>query len=168
MFVTLIFGGNQGDREKLISEAILEMAKIGKIVRCSSLYETAPWGFESSDTFYNQVVTYDTKFLPEEILDKCQAVEKKLGRIRSNVQFCSRTMDIDILFYDSQIIDTPRLTVPHPRLAQRNFVLAPLNEIMPNFIHPITRKTISSLFAESPDTLQVSVVAPPTILTQFV
>lgn len=154
MRVTLIFGGNQGDRKALINEAIKEMSSIGKIERCSSLYETAPWGFESSHSFYNQIVTYETDLLPEEVLDKCQATEQKLGRVRSGVQFTSRTMDIDILFCDSQVINTPRLTVPHPRLAQRNFVLAPLNEIMPDFIHPVMHKTMATLFTESTDTLK--------------
>ena len=154
MLVTLIFGGNQGDRKALIGEAITEMSSIGKIERCSSLYETAPWGFESSDSFYNQSVTYETNLHPEEVLDKCQATEQKLGRVRSGTQFCSRTMDIDILFCDSQIINTPRLTVPHPRLAQRNFVLAPLNEIMPAFIHPVSHKTIATLLSECTDTLK--------------
>ena len=94
MLVTLIFGGNQGDRKALLDEAITEMSSIGKIERCSSLYETAPWGFESSDSFYNQIVTYETNLLPEEVLDKCQATEQKLGRVRSGTQFCSRTMDM--------------------------------------------------------------------------
>ena len=89
MLVTLIFGGNQGDRKALIGEAITEMSSIGKIERCSSLYETAPWGFESSDSFYNQIVTYETNLLPEEVLDKCQATEQKLGRVRSGTQFLS-------------------------------------------------------------------------------
>ena len=106
MFVTLIFGGNQGDRKALIREAITEMSSIGKIQHCSSLYETAPWGFESSDSFYNQIVTYETDLLPEEVLDKCQATEQKLGRVRTGTQFCSRTMDIDILFCDSRVINT--------------------------------------------------------------
>ena len=161
MRVTLIFGGNQGDRKALVNEAIKEMSDIGKIERCSSLYETAPWGFESSNSFYNQVVTYETSLSPENVLDKCQEVEKKLGRIRSGVQFCSRSMDIDILFCDSQIINTPRLTVPHPRMTLRNFVLAPLNEIMPDFVHPVTHKTISELFTESPDTLKAEKLSIP-------
>ena len=158
MLVTLIFGGNQGDRKALIGEAITEMSSIGKIELCSSLYETAPWGFKSSDSFYNQIVTYETNLLPEEVLDKCQATEQKLGRVRSGTQFCSRTMDIDILFCDSQIINTPRLTVPHPRMAQRNFVLCPLNEIMPDFIHPVLGKKISELLLESPDTLKTEII----------
>lgn len=154
MEVTLIFGGNQGDRKALIDEAIQKMASIGKIKQRSSLYETAPWGFESPDAFYNQVVIYNTPFTPEEVLQKCQEIEKCLGRKRSGTQFCSRTMDIDILFYDSQIIHTPTLTIPHPRLTQRNFVLAPLNEIMPDFKHPGIGKKISELLKESPDTLE--------------
>jgi len=161
MRVTLIFGGNQGDREALIHEAIKEMSDIGKIKQRSSLYETAPWGFESSDSFYNQIVTYETGLTPEEVLDKCQEVEKKLGRVRSGTQFCSRSMDIDILFCDAQIINTPRLTVPHPRMTLRNFVLAPLNEIMPDFVHPVAHKTISELFTESPDTLKAEKIGNP-------
>ena len=158
MFVTLIFGGNQGDRKALIREAITEMSSIGKIQHCSSLYETAPWGFESSDSFYNQIVTYATDLLPEEVLDKCQATEQKLGRVRTGTQFCSRTMDIDILFCDSRVINTPRLTVPHPRLAQRNFVLAPLNESMPDFIHPVIHKNMTTLLSECTDTLKAEII----------
>ena len=154
MLVTLIFGGNQGDRKALLDEAIKEMSTIGKIEIRSSLYETAPWGFESENPFYNQIVVYNTELTPEEVLDKCQATEKQLGRVRTGTQFTSRTMDIDILFCDSQIINTPRLTVPHPRLAQRNFVLAPLNEIMPAFIHPVIHKTIATLLSECTDTLK--------------
>lgn len=158
MLVTLIFGGNQGDRKALLDEAIKEMSTIGKIEIRSSLYETAPWGFESENPFYNQIVVYNTELTPEEVLDKCQATEKQLGRIRTGIQFTSRTMDIDILFCDSQIINTPRLTVPHPRMAQRNFVLCPLNEIMPDFIHPILGKKISELLLESPDTLKTEII----------
>ena len=138
MFVTLIFGGNQGDRKALIREAITEMSSIGKIQHCSSLYET--------------------DLLPEEVLDKCQATEQKLGRVRTGTQFCSRTMDIDILFCDSRVINTPRLTVPHPRLAQRNFVLAPLNEIMPDFIHPVIHKNMTTLLSECTDTLKAEII----------
>ena len=158
MLVTLIFGGNQGDRKALIDEAVKEMSELGKIETRSSLYETAPWGFESENTFYNQIVTYNTELSPEEVLDKCQQTEQKQGRVRAGVQFCSRTMDIDILFCDSRIIDSPRLTVPHPRMAQRNFVLCPLNEIMPDFMHPVLRKKISELLQESPDTLKTEII----------
>lgn len=158
MLATLIFGGNQGDRKALLDEAIKEMSKIGKIAIRSSLYETAPWGFESENPFYNQIVVYNTELTPEEVLDQCQATEKQLGRVRTGTQFSSRTMDIDILFYGSQIIDTPRLTIPHPRIAQRNFVLCPLNEIMPDFIHPVSGKKISELLLESPDTLKTEVI----------
>ena len=158
MLVTLIFGGNQGDRKALLDEAIKEMSTIGKIEIRSSLYETAPWGFESENPFYNQIVVYNTELTPEEVLDQCQATEQQLGRVRTGTQFTSRTMDIDILFCDSQIINTPRLTVPHPRMAQRNFVLCPLNEIMPDFIHPVLGKKISELLLESPDTLKTEII----------
>ena len=103
MLVTLIFGGNQGDRKALIDEAITEMSSIGKIERCSSLYETAPWGFESSDSFYNQIVTYETNLLPEEVLDKCQATEQKLGQR----QVCSMIFPLSHSGFNSEETRNP-------------------------------------------------------------
>ena len=93
MLVTLIFGGNQGDRKALIGEAITEMSSIGKIELCSSLYETAPWGFKSSDSFYNQIVTYETNLLPEEVLDWMWILNFKLSDYEKNIEY-----KVDALF----------------------------------------------------------------------
>ena len=155
MDVTLIFGSNMGDRKAVIQEAMKQLEEIGKIQKISSLYETAPWGFESPDTFYNQVALYSTCLSAENVLKKCMETERALGRKRSSSQYCSRIIDIDILFYDSCIINTPDLVIPHPRIAERNFVLTPLNEIIPDFIHPLTGKKISEHFTECPDSLLV-------------
>ena len=149
--VTLIFGSNQGDRCALIERAMVLMEVLGEVKCASSLYETEPWGFQAVRLFYNRVVTYFTDFAPEEVLRWCLKTEQRLGRERAGVRYASRTMDIDILFYDSLVLSLPDLIIPHPRIALRNFVLIPLNEIMPDFIHPVSGKKIAELLVESPD-----------------
>lgn len=151
--VVVIFGSNSGNKHDNIEEAIaLLSAKTGDITIASSYYETAPWGFESTEQFLNKVVAFETTLSPEDFLNYCLETEQKLGRIRlPDVRYASRTIDIDILFYDSRIINTPNLTIPHPRLPERNFVLTPLNEIMPAFIHPLLGKRISELAKECED-----------------
>lgn len=157
MKVVIILGSNLGDRKKTIEEATnILVEKTGKLVAVSAFYETEPWGFESLDLFLNQVVVADTRLSPEQILQHCLETETQLGRTRSgSARYASRPIDIDILFCDSLVIDIPGLTIPHPRLQERNFVLAPLNELMPDFIHPVLYQKISALFNASPDTLKV-------------
>ena len=155
MEVTLLFGSNQGDRQALIRQAMQQMTVIGPIKCSSSLYETAPWGFEADNAFYNIAVTYTTALSPTDVLHHCLETEKQLGRTRPAGGYASRTMDIDIILYDQQVISTPELTIPHPRMALRNFVHIPLNEIMPEYIHPVTHRTIASLLQSCPDTLKV-------------
>ena len=152
MKVVLCFGSNLGDREQLIQEAVRRMESIGSLLCVSSLYETAPWGFDSPYPFLNQVAIYSSTRAPQLILQKCLETEAILGRERTGKQYASRTMDIDILLYDSLVIETDELILPHPRLHLRNFVLFPLQEVLPDFIHPIYQKTISVLLAESMDT----------------
>jgi len=147
----LIFGSNLGDREALIREAVSRMEVIGPRLRQSSLYETAPWGFESPHSFLNQVVTYSTDWSPHAILRHCLNTETLLGRQRGTARYSSRTIDIDILLLDTLIINTPDLIIPHPRLHLRNFVLIPLAEILPNFIHPLLQQSISFLLINSND-----------------
>lgn len=158
MKVVIILGSNLGDRGKIIEEATKRLAqKTGKLVVVSSFYETEPWGFESQDLFLNQVAVIETRLSPEQMLQCCLETETELGRTRSgSVRYASRPIDIDILFYDSLVIDVPGLTIPHPRLQERNFVLAPLNELMPDFIHPVLHQKISGLFKTSPDTLKAT------------
>ncbi len=157
MQITVILGSNSGDKFQLIRDALtLLEERAGRIKMISSLYETAPWGFESKEMFINQVAVFETPLLPHAFLQICQETEHALGRIRTaHVRYASRTIDIDILFCESLIIRSPELTVPHPRLQERNFVLVPLEEIMPDFEHPVLHKKISVLLSESPDSLAV-------------
>ncbi|MEG2340643.1 MAG: 2-amino-4-hydroxy-6-hydroxymethyldihydropteridine diphosphokinase [Odoribacter sp.] len=156
MQVVTILGSNLGDKREILAEAIRQLSTVGKVVKMSSLYETEPWGFETEEYFLNQVVVFDTLLLPDEFLTHCLATEQRLGRVRDKQQkgYASRPIDIDILFYDSLVLNRPNLIIPHPRLAQRHFVLAPLNEIMPDFIHPVFHQTIATLLDACTDQLK--------------
>lgn len=154
--IYLLLGGNIGDKERIFEEAGKYLdTLIGEISQKSAIYETEPWGFESSDLFWNQALEISTRLSPEEVLAQIHVVEKQLGRIRKVSQYGSRTIDIDILFYDNQIVNNTKLTIPHPRLQERNFALIPLCEIAPGLIHPVFQKSISQLLAESKDMLIV-------------
>lgn len=157
MQAVAIFGSNSGNKQALLTEAIRRVSSVGYITASSSVYETAPWGFESKENFLNQVVIFETALSPAAFLKFCLDTEKELGRIRfsNSPRYSSRPIDIDLLFYDSLILDTPELILPHPRMCERNFVLVPLAEIMPGFIHPQFHKTILQLLTECPDTLPV-------------
>lgn len=157
MEITVIFGSNTGCRQATIEKALaLLAARTGPVIRTSSYYETEPWGFESEDTFLNRVATIDTACSPEAFLQICLETEKQLGRVRNQgARYQSRNIDIDILFCGSVIFSSPDLTVPHPRIGQRNFVLVPLAEIMPGFRHPVTGKTVREMLGECPDPLAV-------------
>lgn len=157
MLATIILGSNSGDKRETIEKAIAILSgKAGRMVNVSSYYETEPWGFECFELFLNRVAIFDTQLSAEKFLDICLETEQLLGRTRpTDSRYASRTIDIDILFFGSEIIDTATLTVPHPRMALRNFVLVPLNEIMPDFIHPVLHKKISGLLSECPDTMTV-------------
>lgn len=157
MLITVIFGSNSGEKRSYIEKAMhLLASETGEITAASSFYETEPWGFESDESFLNRVATYKTLLSPAEFLQKALAIENKLGRTRSpEIRYTSRTIDIDLLFCDSLSIHTTNLTIPHPRIAERKFVLVPLQEIMPDFVHPVLGKKISALLAETPDQLLV-------------
>lgn len=161
MNIVLLLGSNLGDKVKILKEARNEISsRIGKITRCSSLYTTEPWGFLSDDDFINQVVVVHSLLSPQEALEEALAIESLLGRVRKSSisRYTSRAIDIDILFCDHLIIDTPELQIPHPRLTERRFVLEPLNEILPNFIHPILYKTITECLNECPDKCKVTLL----------
>lgn len=154
--VYFLLGGNLDDRERILSEAILKMkSEIGELVNCSSIYETEPWGFDHDLNFLNQVVVFDTGLLAEEVLDLTQQIEKDLGRVRKKDQYSERTIDIDILFYEDQIISSGRLVVPHPRLKERLFALVPMVDVAPELIHPVEMKSIRELLVECPDKMEV-------------
>lgn len=152
----LLLGGNLGDKETIFSEVKrLLKEKVGEITARSNIYETEPWGFESEDMFWNQALEISTSLSPLEVLRKTQQTEAELGRIRKSDRYDSRMIDIDILFFDNQIIEFENLTVPHPRILERKFVLMPLAEIAPTFVHPIFQKTIGQLLLECTDNLRV-------------
>jgi 2-amino-4-hydroxy-6-hydroxymethyldihydropteridine diphosphokinase len=155
--VYLLLGGNLGDRELLMAEAEKELNKqIGEVVLKSSLYETNAWGKEQQPNFLNKILVIDTNLNAFETLKLTQAIELKLGRTRIE-HWGARTMDIDILFYDNEIINTDNLKIPHPLITMRKFVLLPLLEIIPNFIHPVLKQTINELYLICDDQLNVGI-----------
>ena len=155
----LLLGGNLGDKSQVFKETTkLINEKVGKITRQSHIYETEPWGFESSDLFWNQVLELAVLISPQEVLNSTQQIEHQLGRTRAAQHYDSRIIDIDILFYGDQIISLENLTIPHPRIQDRKFALVPLNGIAPDLIHPVLQKSISQLLLECPDQLRVEIV----------
>ncbi|MDR0544544.1 MAG: 2-amino-4-hydroxy-6-hydroxymethyldihydropteridine diphosphokinase [Odoribacteraceae bacterium] len=157
--LVLIFGSNMEDRAGNIRQAISLASAAGEEVQRSSLYESDPWGFSADVPFYNQVVVYRTALAPTAVLQLCARVEQQMGRQRDpSTRYASRVIDVDILFHGSRVANLPDLIIPHPRLAARRFVLAPLAELLPSFIHPTLNKSISALLQECPDAGQVRLV----------
>jgi 2-amino-4-hydroxy-6-hydroxymethyldihydropteridine diphosphokinase len=141
-----------GDREANLSEAVSRIEEnIGNILKSSSLFETEPWGFESESKFLNSAVEVETKLTPSGVLGAILMIEAQLGRVRSEKQYSSRVIDIDILFYDDLIMNEISLKIPHPLLHKRKFVLLPLNEIVPELVHPVLKKSIGSLLESCED-----------------
>ena len=165
-------GTNLGDRAANIDRAIaLLQQQVGSLVKCSSYISSKPWGFTSDNDFLNAAAIFDTKLTPLQLLRATQAIEQQMGRTkksrRSRVKsqgarvksqesrgesqearerhYADRIIDIDILLYDTLQLDSPELTIPHPLMTQRDFVLRPLAEIAPRKRHPILRKTIKTL-----------------------
>ena len=149
-------GSNLSDRQKNIRDALCLIAgEIGDITEVSSVYETEPWGFESEDAFLNMVLMAKTSLTPAEVLERVGYIETRLGRVRGRTHYSSRTIDIDILLYNDRVIETPDLTVPHPLMHRRKFVLVPLCELMPDGIHPVLKETFASLLAGCNDEREV-------------
>ncbi len=152
----LLLGGNIGNRAMYLESARKQISRfIGDIENVSSIYETEPWGFSHETPFLNQVVISLTRLEPGEIMRRIRDIEKSFGRVREKDHYSARTIDIDILFYDDMIIKKEDLVIPHPRLHERRFVLAPLTEVEPDLVHPVFKKSISVLYAECDDKLKV-------------
>lgn len=157
--IALSFGGNQSETQTCFEQAfeILSL-ELGSISAISSLYKSEAWGMKKgSHDFLNQVMLIQTDKNPEEILSITQKVELKLGRKEKslNKKYQDRPIDIDILFINDKIINSSHLTVPHFLIQQRKFILEPLVEIMPEFIHPVLKKSIKQLLLECEDELKV-------------
>ena len=152
--VYLGLGTNSGNRQDNLQRAIEALSlALGLPAACSSFMESEPWGFESKNSFLNCVVAFDTDMPALELLDTTEEIERHLGRTKKslNGEYSDRTIDIDILFYGNKVIKSERLTVPHPLLHLRNFVLQPLHEITPQLTHPAMGRTISELLALLPE-----------------
>lgn len=142
----IALGSNLGDRQRNLSEALLALeAKGYRIIKASRFYETKPEQFESNELFLNQVVIAEAEKSPGEILRDLMAIEAGAGRVRTEGCISDRTLDLDLLFADDIIMDTVELVLPHPRMHLRKFVLEPLCEIMPEWIHPKLKRTATSL-----------------------
>lgn len=157
--VFLEIGGNQGNRLQLIEQVKkLINLQLGIIIRQSAIYETSPWGFQAKQNFYNQVVQLQTEKTPQQLLMGIHKIEFDLGRVRGDTQYMSRTMDVDILFYDNQIIKQPNLQVPHQRMHLRKFVLVPMVDIAPDWQHPVFHKSMKTLLQQCADAATCNMV----------
>lgn len=148
----LSIGSNLGDRLLLLQKAIFEIGKVaGEIRQVSAIYETPSWGFEGED-FFNACLELQTLLSPEDLLSQLLTIEINFGRERKDGDgYQSRTLDIDIIYYEKEIIDTENLTVPHPKMQERKFILKPLADITPQFYHPIFNKDTRNLLQECKD-----------------
>jgi 2-amino-4-hydroxy-6-hydroxymethyldihydropteridine diphosphokinase len=154
--VFLCLGSNLGERLEHLKEAKKMIAElIGKILSESRLYETEPWGFESENDFLNMVLCVETGLSPSGLMGRILMIESKLGRIRCETGFSSRSIDIDILLYGEEVYADEAINIPHLHLHERRFVLVPLSEIAPDFIHPIIKKSIKTLLETCSDQSRV-------------
>ncbi len=144
--------GNRLANLKQAGELIAK--RVGAIARASAIYETEAWGERAQDDFLNQAIEIHSSLAPADLVVTLLDIEQTMGRQRSR-KWSPRSIDIDILFYGMQIVQQPNLQIPHPRIAERNFVLIPLMEIAANFEHPVLHSTIEQLYIQSTDDLDV-------------
>ncbi len=150
-----MIGGNMGDRMANLTNAKKHIQQqIGNIELKSSIYETAPWGQTNQPDFLNQALLINTQLNADEVMNQLLAIENLMGRIRT-IKLGPRTIDLDIIYYNNEVISTNLISIPHPKLAERKFVLEPLFEIAPNYLHPIFNKTNACLLKECGDSLAV-------------
>lgn len=149
-------GSNKGERISYIKDALSEIGKIKntKIVRSSSVYETEPWGIKEQEDYLNSAVEIETELEAVSLLKELKSIEKRIGRT-GNVKWSEREIDIDLLFYGNEIIENDFMNVPHKQIENRKFVLIPMHEIAPDFIHPVLKKDMSELLKNTADKLKV-------------
>ena len=144
-------GSNLGNKEQIIKKTIARIGeRVGAVVAVSSFYKTIPWGYQSVHTFCNAAVAVDTELSPEEVLNTVQVIERELGskkHRRGDGTYVDRLIDIDLLDYDGLILDTYVLVLPHPYMHKRTFVMEPLAEIAPQWVHPVLGKTATEILA---------------------
>jgi 2-amino-4-hydroxy-6-hydroxymethyldihydropteridine diphosphokinase len=152
----LLLGSNEGDRLEHLSRALkLINQKAGVLVTQSAIYVTVAWGNRDQPDFLNQVVCITTDLSPEQLLKALLSIEQEIGRTRSGTKWMQRIIDLDILFYNDLVMTTEELTIPHPFLQDRKFVLVPLLEIAAAYVHPVFQKNIAVLTEACTDKLEV-------------
>jgi|TARA_B100001971_G_C18259752_1_gene585586 2-amino-4-hydroxy-6-hydroxymethyldihydropteridine diphosphokinase len=142
--IAIALGTNQGNKKANIKTAVEKINEIAKVVKVSRIYQTEPIGTKDKEFFLNAAVQVETNFTPEGLLKKLLAIEESMGRIRKEKNG-PRIIDLDLLFYNNEIIKKHGLTVPHPRIKERFFVLDPLNDLDPEFIHPVLNESMKQL-----------------------
>lgn len=158
--IYLSLGSNDGAREEQLRKAMQSIdSYVGKIKKVSRIYEGEPVGFESDKRFLNLCLELRTEDGPHQLLLKLEAIEVKLGRLKPSIfsVYTDRTIDMDIVFFDDVVLNSKDLIIPHPRMHERRFVLEPLAELCPDFIHPVLKKTVQELLDECPDESKLTV-----------
>lgn len=156
--IYLLLGSNLGDKKVNLDRAQeLINDQVGNIIGASATYETAAWGKTDQPSFYNRVIEISSGLSPINMLRAINLIEHDMGRIRIE-KWRERTIDIDILYYESKVLDTPNLKIPHPGIAYRRFTLVPLVELAPDLVHPILNKTNDELLDDCKDMLEVKIV----------